>query len=111
MKVLFFVVILVFSVLGLCEFLHFLKCILIFPNRQMCSTLVVMLREETANSGIVKVNGKSQVTFAGEQYKWLGNKLADRVLVVAENLNSDTLSECENLSAKYNLKFVVKGKI
>ena len=102
MKVLFFVVILVFSVLGLCEFLHFLKCILIFPNRRMCSTLVVLLREETAIS---------QVTFAGEQYKWLGNKLADRVLVVAENLNSDTLSECENLSAKYNLKFVVKGKI
>ncbi len=102
MKVLLFAIFLVFSVLGLCEFLHFLKCILIFPKRRMYSTLVVMLREEIAIS---------QITFAGEQYKWLGNKLADRVIIVAENLSSDTLIECENLAIKYNLKFVVKGKI
>lgn len=102
MKVLLFVVILVFSVLGLCEFLHFLKCILIFPKRRMHSTLVVMLREETAIS---------QITFAGEQYKWLGTKLADRVIIVAENLKQDTFSECESLAARYNFKFVMKGKI
>ncbi len=101
MKVLLFVVI-VFSILGICEFLHFLKCILIFPKRRMHSTLVVMLCEETAIS---------QITFAGEQHKWLGTKLADRVIIVAENLKQDTLSECENLAARYNFKFVVKGRI
>lgn len=102
MKVLLFFVFLIFSVLGLCEFLHLLKCVLIFPKRRMHSTLVVMLREETA---------MRQIIFAGEQYKWLGAKLAERVIVVAENLSDDTLAECENLVARYNFKFVVKGKI
>ena len=68
----------------------------------MHSTLVVMLQEGTAIS---------QIAFAAEQYKWLGTKFADRVIVVAENLKQHTLLECENLSAKYNFKFVVKGKI
>ena len=100
MKVLLFVIVLVFSVLGLCEFLHLLKCVLIFPKRQMKSTLVVMLKEETAIR---------QIIFAGEQYRWLGTKLAERVIVVAENISYDTLAECESLAFRYNFKFVVKG--
>lgn len=102
MKLLLFFVFLSFCVLGLCEFFHLLKCFMIFPKRKMHSTLVVMLNEATA------VN---QTAFAGEQYKWLGNKLADRVLIVAEGLSEATLTECEALAQKYNLKLVVKGRI
>lgn len=100
MKLLLISLVLIFSVLGLCEFLHLLKCFLLFPKRKMNSTLVVMLKEETA------VN---QTVFAGEQYKWLGSKLADRVLIVASGLKTETVEECERLAARYNLKFVVKG--
>ena len=102
MKLLLFFIILSLCVLGLCEFLHILKCFLIFPKRKMQATLVVMLNEATA----VK-----QTAFAGEQYKWLGNKLADRVLIVAEGLNESVVKECELLCKKYNLKLVVKGRI
>lgn len=102
MKLLLFFVCLIFCVLGLCEFLHFLKCLLIFPKRKMHSTLVVMLNEDTA----IK-----QTTLVGEQYRWLGDKLAERVIIVAQNLSEEVFSECEALAAKYNLKFVVKGKI
>ena len=66
----------------------------------MRSTLVVMLEEDTA---------VCQTVFAGEQYKWLGSKLADRVIVVANGLKNETVVECERLAARYNLKFVVKG--
>ena len=101
MKILLFFIVLALFILGLCEFLHFLKLLIIFPKRKMHSTLVVMLKEETA---------EKQIIFSGEQLKWLGNKYADRVIIVAENLSSSTLAECKFLSEKYNFKFVVKGK-
>lgn len=101
MKLLLFFLFLLLAIFGLCEFLHLIKLLLVFPKREMNSTLVVMLREETA----IK-----QTVFAVEQLKWLGNKYADRVIIVAENLSTDTLHECERLAKKYNLKFVVKGK-
>lgn len=100
MKLLIFLVVLIFFILGLCEFLHLLKCFLVFPKRKMHSTLVVMLKEDTAIS---------QIVFAGEQYKWLGSKLADRVIIVASGLRYETLTECEKLAMRYNFKFVVKG--
>ncbi len=101
MKLLLFFVFLLLFLFGLCEFLHFLKLALIFPKREMHATLVVMLKEETA----IK-----QTIFAGEQLKWLGNKYADRVIIVAEDLSFDLVAECELQAKKYNLKFVVKGK-
>lgn len=101
MKLLLFCVFLLLSLFGLCEFLHLLKLIIIFPKRKMNATLVVMLNEETA----IK-----QTVFAGEQLKWLGSKYADRIIIVAENLSADIAFECEQQAEKYNLKFVVKGK-
>ena len=101
MKLLLFCVFLLLSLFGLCEFLHLLKLIVIFPKRKMNATLVVMLNEETA----IK-----QTVFAGEQLKWLGSKYADRIIIVAENLSADIAFECEQQAEKYNLKFVVKGK-
>lgn len=93
-------VFLVLFIFGLCEFIHLLHMFLIFPNRRMNSTLVVMLNEETA---------LNQIIYAGEQMRWLGDKFADRVLLVAENLDEVLLFECEELSLKYNFKIVVKG--
>ncbi len=100
MKLLLFFVCLIFFILGLCEFFHLLKCFLIFPKRKMHSTLVVILQENTA------VN---QIVFAGEQYKWLGSKLCERVIIVADGLSEEIVAECEKLATKYNFKFVVKG--
>lgn len=102
MKLLLFFILLCFCILGLCEFLHILKCFLIFPKRKMQATLVVMLNEATA---------ARQISFAGEQYRWLGDKLADRVLIVAEDLNEATVKECEVLCKKYKLRLVVKGRL
>ncbi len=101
MNVLLFCVFLLLSIFGLCEFLHFLKLLLIFPKRKMYSTLVVMLKEDVA---------VRQTVFAGEQLRWLGNKYADRVIIVSENLSEETVNECLKEAEKYNLKFVVKGK-
>ncbi|MBO5089397.1 MAG: hypothetical protein J6C27_00585 [Clostridia bacterium] len=101
MKLLLFLVFLLLSLFGLCEFLHLIRLIMIFPKRKMNATLVVVLKEETAIR---------QMMFAGEQLKWLGSKYADRIIIVAENLSADTVLECEQLASKYNLKFVVKGK-
>lgn len=92
---------LVLFIFGLCEFLHWIYLIFIFPKRKMNSTMVVMLDKETAIR---------QIIFAGEQLRWLGDKYAERVLIVAENFSNELLFECEELSHKYNLKFVVKGR-
>ncbi len=101
MKLLLFFLILIFSLFGFCEALHLLKLFIIFPKRKMNSSLVIILSEETA------IN---QITFAGEQLKWLGTKFADRVLAVSEDLNEETVKECKMLAEKYGIKFVVKGK-
>lgn len=87
-------------IFGLCEFLHFLYLLLIFPKRKMCATLVVMLDE---------TNAIKQIIFAGEQLRWLGDKYADRVIAVAENLSEEVIEEGSALAEKYNIKFVVKG--
>lgn len=101
MWLLLFFVFLVLFIFGLCEFLHFLHLKLIFPKRDMRSTLVIMLNEQ---------NALKQIIFAGEQLRWLGDKYADRVIAVSEDLSEDTLNECILLAEKYHLKFVVKGR-
>ena len=101
MWLIFAFVFLVLFIFGLCEFLHYLYLFFVFPKRSMNSTLVVMLN---------KKNAIKQIVYAGEQLRWLGDKYADRVLVVAEDFDEDLLNECELLALKYNLKLVVKGR-
>lgn len=101
MKLLLFFLGIIFSLFGFCEALHILKLYVIFPKRKMNSTLVIILNEETATN---------QIIFAGEQFKWLGTKFADRVLAVSEDLDEETVKECKILAEKYGLRFVVKGK-
>ena len=69
-------------IFGLCEFLHLLYLFMIFPKRKMGTTLVVMLDE---------TNAIKQIIFAGEQLRWLGDKYADRVIAVAENLSEEVI--------------------
>lgn len=102
MKLFLLFVVLVFAIFGLGEFLHNLKLMLIFPKRKMQSSMVVILNEKTA---------LQQIQFVGEQYKWLGTKFADRVIVVCENFSADLVEECKNISNKYDIKLVVKGRL
>ena len=102
MKFLLFFVCILLAIFGLCEILHNFKLWLIFPKRDINSTLVVFLNEQTATE---------QMVFVGEQFLWLGQKFANRVIAVAENFSDQTLSDCHKLAVKYGIKLVVKGRV
>lgn len=102
MKLILLFLCIIFSILGLCEALHNIKLLLIFPKRRMKLSSVVILNEKTA---------VQQMLFVGEQYKWLGTKFADRVIAVCENFSSDTVEECKTIADKYDIRLVVKGGV
>ncbi len=102
MKLFLIFIVLVFSIFGLCEALHNLKLLLIFPKRKMQSSMVVILKENTA---------EQQMLFVGEQYKWMGTKFADRVIAVCENFSAEMVEECKSIADKYGIKLVVKGRV
>ncbi len=91
-----FFIILFFAIFGFCEAIHFLRLKFIFPKRKMNSQLIIHLENETA---------EKQLTFAGEQYLWLGNKFADSVLADNSKLDFNTYLRCKKIAEKYNIIF------
>jgi hypothetical protein len=91
-----FFFLLIFAIFGFCEAAHLLKILLLFPKRRMNSQLVIRLDNK---------NAEKQLIFAGEQYLWLGNKLADSVLAVNSNLDKATYLKCKEIAKKYNILF------
>ena len=91
-----FFILLVFALFGFCEAVHLLKIMLLFPKRRMESQLVIRLNNK---------NAEKQLIFAGEQYLWLGDKLADIVLADNSDLDTVTYSRCKEIAKKYNILF------
>lgn len=91
-----FFILLMFALFGFCEAAHFFKLIFLFPKRRMNSQLVIKLENETA---------EKQLTFAGEQYLWLGNKFADSVVADTSQLDTVTYLRCKEIARKYNILF------
>ncbi len=89
-----FFILLIFAVFGLCEAVHLLKLMLIFPKRRMNSQLIINLNNKTA---------EKQLIFAGEQYLWLGNKFADSIIANGKDLSFDTYLSCKKIAEKYNI--------
>ena len=95
-KYICFFVFLLFSIFGFCEMIHLIKIKFIFPKRKMNSQLVIYLDNNTA---------EQQLIFAGEQYRWLGNKFADSIFANNSNLDFETYLRCKEIAEKYNIIF------
>lgn len=91
-----FFILLIFAIFGFCEAAHLFKILVLFPKRRMNSQLIIHLDNE---------NAEKQLVFAGEQYLWLGNKLADSVVADASQLDMDTYLRCKAIAKKYNIRF------
>ena len=96
MKMLLFLIMLIFAVFGFSEFLHILKLRIIFPKRKMYSHLVINLQNDIA---------ERQLLFACEQYKWYRSDFADFILLSCENLDEETYIRCSEIAKKYNVKY------
>lgn len=96
MKTVVFLILIVFAVFGLSEFLHTVKLFIIFPKRRLYSHLVVNLQNSTA---------EKQIQYVCEQYVWHGASFADFIVPCAQNLDDNTRERCRQIAKKYGLKF------
>ncbi len=96
MKPIIFIIIFVFAIFGLSEFLHILKLYFIFPKRKMYSHLVINLQNNTA---------EKQLLYAYEQYTWHGEGYADFLVFNCDNLSDEVYERCRVIANKYGLKY------
>lgn len=97
MKIFIFLIMLFFSLFGFSEFLHLIKLKVIFPKRKMCSQLMLILQNDTA---------EQQLTFACEQLNWYGDKFADMVFADCKNLDEITYIRCQEIANRYGVKLI-----
>ncbi len=80
----------VFAVLGLAEFLHFLRLLICGPKHRTKSVLVIFLKRGSA------VN---QLDFVVSQQRWLGGLFADKIVAFYNDLSDDEFKSCSLIAA------------
>lgn len=96
MKMVAFLIVLVFAVFGFSEFLHIVKSFLYFRKTETGITLLVDLKEEIA---------EKQVMYVCENYVWYGKRQADRIVFKTDSISAQTSDNCREIVLKYGMKF------
>ena len=94
MKIVFLVVVLLFAIFGLSEFLHILKLKIIFPKKNLNSHVVVNLQNGIA---------EKQLFFVCEQMRWYGKNYADFIIPIVSNLDEESYINCKQIAEKYGV--------
>lgn len=87
---------LIFSLLGLSEFLHGVR-IKFFSGGKRAETYSVILLNEDCPVQKLK--------YAGEQFLWHGKNYADYIIAVDSGMDAETAEICRVIAEKYNIKF------
>ncbi len=96
MQTVFFLVVLVFAVLGFSEFLHIIKSFINSKNAKTGTTLFVDLKDGIA---------EKQVIYVCENSVWYGKRYADSVVFKTDGIDEKTRENCRHIALKYGLKF------
>ncbi len=81
------VLIILFAVSGLCEFIHSVRLFLILPEKERSSICIIRLEQ-----------GKSvqQLRFVLHQSHWLGSLYADKVIAISDGIEDEELDMCKS---------------
>lgn len=82
----FLVIAVIFAALGLCDFLHILKTVRLFPGIKTLSYCIIALREGYA---------QNQLRFFASKHRWYGNEYCDKIIAVTDDLEATELASCE----------------
>ena len=82
------VLIILFAVSGLCEFIHSVRLFFILPEKERSSLCVIRLQQGKA---------VQQLRFVLHQSHWLGSLYADKVVAISDGIESEELDVCKNL--------------
>ncbi len=73
MEVFIFLCLVVLSVIGLCDLMHYIKLLLLKPSKRVDSTLLIKLSGE---------NDFENLNYILEKFRWQGSNLAKRVVCI-----------------------------
>lgn len=100
-EIVFFIIFLVFAVLGLAEVLHILKCRLLKPKKDIISYRVIILTND---------NPENQLLYAIEQCLWQYGSCFN-LIAVKSYLSLENLVECEKIAKKYDISLCSLEKL
>lgn len=96
MKFFLLAVFLIFAILGLADFLHFIVLRFMSDGERALTYSVLILR---------KGDPEKQLCFAAEQMKWNGRFYADGVIALGDFLEENERNSCVETAKKYNIIF------
>lgn len=76
----------VFAVLGLCDFIHTVKSVMLYSGVKTDNYSVLFLKSGYAIS---------QLRYCSYKLRWYGSEFCDRVIAVKDDLTDTELAECE----------------
>ena len=85
----------VFASLGLCDFLHTLKTMFLFPGIKAESYCIVFLKPEHA---------ACQLRFLAFKLRWYGSEFADGIIAVTDELSERERALCEKYCYGANIR-------
>ena len=95
MKLLFFIVLIIFAVFGLSEFLHILKMKYHKDISFKKLNIIVVLCNDDA---------EKQLIYIGEQYRWYGLKIFSRLVFDTRKLDKEKYEKCKKIAVDYGFE-------
>lgn len=93
-KAIFLTLTVVFASLGICDFIHTLKTIFLFPEVRVNSYSVLFLKSGHA---------VSQLRFFAAKLRWYGSEYCDRIIAVTNDLDDVEAAACERFCYGSNI--------
>ena len=90
------------AILGLAEILHTVRILFVSTHKIERSILIIVPNNE---------NFSKQLIYTAEQYRWHGNRYAERIVVLDYLLNEENKQECALLARKFNFQICSKTEL
>ena len=102
MSVIVLLLILLLSVIGLCDIIHSIKLALLKVKNGKNKLMFCVLKDESSELSL---------RYVIEQHKWSGKQFADKIVVVNCLNNTSAIERCKVLSEYYDFDFIEKDDI
>jgi len=85
MKVIFYGFVLIFAVLGLTDFIHFIVRKMLIERKETKNAKIVILKENTATCTL---------RFYLFENNWYGKTYSDKIIAITDGLSNETIDKC-----------------
>lgn len=102
MVIIIYLLLLFFSVVGLCDIIHCIRLSLLDIKNEKHKIVCCKLEGKHADL---------QLRFVIEQYNWLGRKYADKVVAINFLNDKDLIERCKYIAYKHNISFIENSEL